>query len=89
MVIEEKFEQKTIDQINEEIKRCVKGANKIENGNYILAMLLKDIREGKVNNILEVAQWCFEKINIGREVDYMLTKLEKENKINEESNDNC
>ena len=45
MIVEEKFEQKTIDQINEEIKRCVKGANKIENGNYILAMLLKDIRD--------------------------------------------
>lgn len=74
MIIEEKFEQKTIDQINDEIKRCVKGSNKIENGNYILAMLLKDIRDRKVTNILEVVEWCFEKIKIGREVDYMLTK---------------
>jgi hypothetical protein len=77
MVIEEKFDKKTIEQIDAEIKRCVKGANKIENGNYILAMLLKDIKEGKVKNIVEVAEWCFEKINIGREVDYVLTKLEK------------
>lgn len=77
MVIEEKFEQKTIDQINEEIKRCIKGSNKIENGNYILAMLLKDIRDRKVTNILEVAEWCFEKIKIGREVNYILTKDEK------------
>lgn len=82
MVIEEKFEQKTIDQINAEIKRCVKRANKIENGNYILAMLLKDILDGKVKDILEVTEWCFEKINIGREIDYMLTKQEKDDKIN-------
>lgn len=81
MIVEEKFEQKTIDQINEEIKRCVKGANKIENGNYILAMLLKDIRDRKVTNIVEVAEWCFEKIKIGREIDYMLTKDEKSDNI--------
>ena len=77
MVVEEKFDKKTIEQIDAEIKRCIKGANKIENGNYILAMLLKDIKEGKVTNILEVAEWCFEKIKVGREVNYVLTKLEK------------
>lgn len=77
MVVEEKFDKKTIEQIDVEIKRCIKGANKIENGNYILAMLLKDIKEGKVTNILEVAEWCFEKIKVGREVNYVLTKLEK------------
>ena len=77
MIVEEKFDKKTIEQINAEIKRCIKGANKIENGNYILAMLLKDIKEGKVTNILEVAEWCFEKIKVGREVNYVLTKLEK------------
>ena len=85
MVIEDKFEQKTIEQINEEIKRCVKGANKIENGNYILAMLLKDIRDRKVTNILEVVEWCFEKIKIGREVNYILTKQEKDGMINNEN----
>ena len=84
MVVEEKFDKKTIEQINREIKNCVKGANKIENGNYILAMLLKDIREGKVTNIVEVAEWCFEQINIGREVNYVLTQLEKDDKMNEE-----
>ena len=77
MIVEEKFDKKTIEQIDAEIKRCIKGANKIENGNYILAMLLKDIKEGKVTNILEVAEWCFEKIKVGREVNYVLTKLEK------------
>lgn len=82
MVVEEKFDKKTIDQINEEIKRCVKGANKIENGNYILAMLLKDIRDRKVTNILEVTEWCFEKIKIGIETNYLLTKLEKYDMMN-------
>lgn len=74
MVIEEKFDKKTLEQIDEEIKRCVKGVNKIQNGNYILGMLLNDIRQGKVSNIVEVAEWCFEKIKVGREVDYILTK---------------
>ena len=73
MIVEQTFDRKTIEQIDREIKQCVKGANKIENGNYILAMLLKDIREGKVTNIVEVAEWCFEKIKIGREVNYILT----------------
>ena len=81
MIVEEKFDKKTIEQIDAEIKRCVKGANKIENSNYILAMLLKDIKEGKVTNILEVAEWCFEKIKIGRETNYLLTKLEKDDKM--------
>lgn len=85
MVIEDKFDKKTIEQIDNEIKNCVKGANKIENGNYILAMLLKDIREGKVTNIVEVVKWCFEKIKIGKEVNYILTKQEKDGSINEES----
>ena len=75
MVVEEKFDKKTIEQIDAEIRSCVKGANKIENGNYILAMLLKDIREGKVTNIVEVAEWCFEKIKIGKEVDYVLKQM--------------
>lgn len=77
MVIEENLNQKTIEQIDKEIRLCVKRANKIENGNYILAMLLKDIKEGKIKNIVQVAEWCFEKINIGREVDYLLTHDEK------------
>lgn len=82
MVIDEKFDKKTIEQIDAEIKRCVKGANKIENGNYILGMLLKDIKDRKVNNILEVAQWCFDKINIGKNVEYVLTKSSKDDNIN-------
>ena len=81
MVVEEKFDKKTIEQIDAEIKRCVKGANKIENGNYILAMLLNDMRQGKVTNIVEVAEWCFEKIKIGREVNYILTKEENNDKM--------
>lgn len=85
MVIEDKFDKKTIEQIDNEIKNCVKGVNKIENSNYILAMLLKDIRECKVTNIVEVVKWCFEKIKIGKEVNYMLTKQKKDGNINEES----
>ena len=84
MVIEQRFDKKTIEQIDREIKQCVKGANKIENGNYILAMLLKDIREGKVKNIVEVAEWCFEKIKIGREVNYLLTKEERSDNVEED-----
>ena len=81
MIIEQTFDKKTLEQIDKEIKQCVKSANKIENGNYILAMLLKDIKEGKVTNIVEVAEWCFEKIKIWREVNYLLTKEENSDKL--------
>lgn len=63
---------KTIEQINEEIKKCVKRSNKIENGNYILAMLLKDIRDGKVVDLMGVVRWCFEMMKTGRLVDDVL-----------------
>ena len=53
-------DKKTIEQINKEIQRCVERNTKIENGNYILAMLLKDIRDEKVKDVYEVAKWCFE-----------------------------
>ena len=86
MITYDKLDIKTIEQIDRDIQNCVKkNGNKIENGNYILAMLLKDIRDGKVNDLLDVTKWCFEKIKIGREINYMLTKQEKDGKINEET----
>ena len=48
--------------------------NKIENSNYILAMLLKDIRDGKVTDILDVTEWCFDKINTARNIEYLMKK---------------
>ena len=57
---------KTIEQINEEIKKSVNRSNKIENGNYILAMLLKDIRDGKVEDLMGVVRWCFERIRTNK-----------------------
>lgn len=74
---------KTIEQINEEIKKCVKRSNKIENGNYILAMLLKDIRDGKVVDLMGVVRWCFETMKTGRLVDDVLKGIEgdRENEL--------
>ena len=63
---------KTIEQINEEIRKSVKRSNKIENGNYILAMLLKDIRDGKILDLMGVVKWCFEMMKTGRLVDSVL-----------------
>ena len=60
------LEQKTIDEINKDIRECVKSSNVIENGNYILAMLLKDIRDGKVTDIEGVVKWCFDNIKMGK-----------------------
>lgn len=82
MIIEEKINKQTIEEIDKQIQECVKGTSKIENGNYILGMLLKDIKDRKVNNIVEVAQWCFDKINIGKNVEYVLTKSSKDDNIN-------
>jgi hypothetical protein len=48
----------------ENVKKNIKDSNKIENSNYILNMLISEIRSGKLKDIEEVAQWCFEKIKI-------------------------
>ena len=74
----ERFDFKTTEQINNEIRRCVERSNKIENGNYILAMLLKDIRDGKVVDLMGVVKWCFEMIKTGRLVDGVLKDINKE-----------
>lgn len=82
MITYNKLDKKTIEQIDRDIQNCVKeNGNRIENGNYILAMLLKDIRDGKVNDLLDVTKWCFEKIKIGKEINYLLTKEENNDKI--------
>ena len=69
---------KTIEQINEEIKKSVSRSNKIENGNYILAMLLKDIRDGKVVDLMGVVRWCFDQLKTGRLVNSVLNDIGKE-----------
>lgn len=65
-----------IKQIDKEINSCnlKQGANKIENSNFIIVMLLRDIKEGKLNSIVDVAEWCFEKLKLNRELNYLLTK---------------
>lgn len=63
---------KTIEQINEEIRKSVKRSSKIENSNYILAVLLKDIRDGKVVDLMGVVKWCFEMMKTGRLVESVL-----------------
>ena len=72
------LEQKTIEEINKDIRECVKSSNKIENGNYILAMLLKDIRDGKVVDIEGVVRWCFEGIKMNKLVASVLKDIDKE-----------
>jgi hypothetical protein len=65
------------EQIINKIDRYVEvspSVNKIENSNYILAMLLKDIRDGKVVDILDVTEWCFDKINTARNIEYLMKK---------------
>ena len=69
---------KTIEQINEEIRKSVSRSNKIENGNYILAMLLKDIRDGKVVDLMGVVRWCFDQLKTGRLVNSVLNDIGKE-----------
>ena len=69
------LEQKTIEEINKDIRECVKSSNKIENGNYILAMLLKDIRDGKVVDIEGVVKWCFEGIKMNKLVSSVLKDI--------------
>ena len=53
----------------------------IENGNYILAMELKEIREGRLNSVEDIAKWCFEMIKTGELVkDVMKEEWEMKEK---------
>ena len=54
-----------IERIEGLIKKYSQRRNKIENSNYILAMELKEIREGRLNSIEDIAKWCFEMIKTG------------------------
>ena len=46
------------------MKQGIKDSNQIENSNYILNMLISEIRSGKLKDVEEVTQWCFDKIKI-------------------------
>lgn len=48
----------------------------IENGNYILAMELKEIREGRLNSVEDIAKWCFEMMKTGRLVESVMEDVE-------------
>ena len=54
-----------ISNIEKKILTESKKRGMIENGNYILAMELKEIREGKLNSVEDIAKWCFEMIKTG------------------------
>lgn len=54
-----------IERIEGLIKKYSQRRNKIENSNYILAMELKEIREGRLNSVEDIAKWCFEMIKTG------------------------
>lgn len=54
-----------ISNIEKKILTESKKRGMIENGNYILAMELKEIREGRLNSVEDIAKWCFEMIKTG------------------------
>ena len=60
-----------IEKLEKLIKKYAQRRDKIENGNYILAMQLKAIREGKLLTVEDVAKWDFEYIKVGDEVMYV------------------
>ena len=61
-----------ISNIEKKILTESKKHGMIENGNYILAMELKEIREGKLNSVEDIAKWCFEMIKTGELVKDVL-----------------
>lgn len=54
-----------IAKIERLIKKESQRRDKIENGNYILAMLLKEISDGNLLTVEDIAKWCFEMIKVG------------------------
>lgn len=61
-----------ISNIEKKILTESKKRGMIENGNYILAMELKEIREGKLNTVEDIAKWCFEMIKTGKLVESVM-----------------
>lgn len=54
-----------ITKLENKILKESKRRTKIENGNYILAMQLKEIREGRLMSVEDIAKWDFEMIKTG------------------------
>ena len=54
-----------IEKIEKLIQKESQRRDKIENGNYILAMLLKEIKTGNLITVEAIAKWCFETIKTG------------------------
>lgn len=67
-----------ISNIEKKILTESKKHGMIENGNYILAMELKEIREGKLNSVEDIAKWCFEMIKTGELVKDVLNGVGEE-----------
>ena len=61
-----------ISNIEKKILTESKKRGMIENGNYILAMELKEIREGRLNTVEDIAKWCFEMIKTGKLVESVI-----------------
>ena len=57
-----------INRIEKLIEKYSKRRDKIENGNYILAMELKKIQDGELRSLEDVVKWCFEMMKTGDEV---------------------
>ena len=57
-----------INRIEKLIEKYSKRRDKIENGNYILAMELKKIQDGELRSVEDVVKWCFEMMRMGDEV---------------------
>ncbi len=54
-----------IEKLEQLINKYSQRRDKIENGNYILAMQLKAIKEGKLLTVEDVAKWDFEMMRVG------------------------
>ena len=66
-----------ISNIEKKILTESKKRGMIENGNYILAMELKEIREGRLNTVEDIAKWCFEMIKTGKLVESVIEVWER------------
>ena len=63
-----------IEKLEKMIEKEVNRRDKIENGNYILAMELKEIRDGNLKTVEDIAKWCFEMIKTGKMIKQITDK---------------
>ena len=58
-----------IEKLEKKIQKYSQRRNEIESANYIIAMQIKEIKDGKLMSIEDILKWDFDMLNVGEIVN--------------------